>query len=386
MAKRPPKRSIKSSTLSRYDNVQVSADIQANGRDSFEVYSRSLHEKGKSSSREIIYMNRTKGDITIGERCGIMQTIPGSPMNTEGVVLVKVITKWMPQHVNLYMGNVSHSDSAEAEELLIAHENRVDNMGKVEFSITYTIPEEDIDTSTGTLYVRQLDINLSKACVQSTAYHPYSDRGEQFATTEAFANRLSTGAMVFGVTIVDSSRGFGARYVNLGDRVFKITPRINFNKRDGIYITTAGEVKNGSDRGAPMDTLVYSFEYANESLKRLLFKTMDEAKHFGNAELQHEYEMKEKDHVLKERDYDLKEQDYIHRINLLEQKGRSDVQKLELTKASEDESRQTATIKNKLDITSASAKSQSDMFKASAVAVTTILGLVGLWVKYKSSQ
>lgn len=114
------------------------------------------------------------------------------------------------------------------------------------YSLLYVVPEDRLRVEGGSVYISQLDVVVSaQRPTRWDQLHPYHVMGgaadETLRLTRLAAvatdQKLAESDFIYTLSIVDNGDGdvIGPRYIDSGDGIIKITPRIDASKVSGIY-------------------------------------------------------------------------------------------------------------------------------------------------------
>lgn len=159
--------------------------------------------------------------------------------------------------------------------------------------IAYHVSKKTFEDSKGSLYLEDLDILLcSDQDIQSVrTVHPESEMGklllEQRDRVEGYNYRI---------VINDPNNDYGQRFINICNRIYKISPKTDYGKDPGVYLSYTDDDDNSIEE-------YYSFEDADQSL--MLYKTRSDAKVFGDIIENRKREIEEQHHQYKLRALEL---------------------------------------------------------------------------------
>lgn len=278
------------------------------------------------------YFNGLTTTVRVVDRDGMIAEIPSSSLVgcRNLVIRVSIIVS---RGVNLNIDSLLNASSptAKAFAQVIEQGDRRHKGGQQIFSLDYHITYDDINSQGGSLYLTNLDRVVSILNTQYIPFHPYSEVGirNQMVADERDINDV--GSFGYSLRIIDSFDHFGDRYVNINNQVYKVPVVKKSSMPDGVYLVSSGPVTGNFDYPKPVSHR-FSFEEADEALG--LYRTVDQARTFGDTVGQKKRELEERSIELKEREQRLKEEEQqrehefkLHKQALEEEKAESEAQR-----------------------------------------------------------
>jgi len=252
------------------------------------------------------FINGLPKVVTVVDRDGVRVEIPPStnPMVNDFIIRVKLE---IGREVNLNIDNLLNSSSPGAAILveLVQRGDQIHRHGKRKFSLDYHITLDDIESRGGSVYLNNLDRVVSTLQGNFVPHHPYSDIAVRNQLVENDPNINDVASFGYSLRIVDSHNHYGDRYVNINNQVYKVPVVTSSSMPDGVYLTSSGTVEGNYQYARPVSKR-YSFEEADDALR--LYKTVEDAKTFGDVIAEKEKELKELSVKLKEREQRLREE------------------------------------------------------------------------------
>ena len=259
------------------------------------------------------FINHIRRPITVITRTGIRLTIPYTPWHHNPNHRAKkglytpaqepcfIIRARIGTHHDVILdtselsNDHGSSTSLEAQAYTASVQVMEDSLVRRTQSmacVEYRIPEEDFDANNGVLYLQNIDLQISILTAGETPPHPHSMLGVRNRDAHEFKQELASAGVFYGIYIRDQCQEFGERYVNVNGSVMHIPVRNDTDdKRDGVYIVTAGKLTSQ----VPHERVLveyYPFEEANDKIG--LYKTYAEALTLGNPEERMRRELEEK--------------------------------------------------------------------------------------------
>lgn len=230
----------------------------------------------------VTYTNGTACLLAVTERSGLSVNITPSKILNTGEFCIYVNYRFgASASINPYslvnMAQDELPENLKAIRICLQKSQILErrlNSAIANFEIVYKIPVELLKEHNWMLHVEQLGVTISIPTENEIVVNPDSEKG-RFMLDGTVPD---IPGFSYRVEINDPEQTYGARYINLNGRVYKIPVTFDRTKRDGVYVyTNANEVKpKGSVKSR------YDFFEADNALK--LFKTFEEALHYGDIE------------------------------------------------------------------------------------------------------
>jgi len=172
-------------------------------------------------------------------------------------------------------------------------------------TVEYVIPVEDFDRNGGTLYLQNLDIQVSLLGSRKVPPHPHSYLGQRDRDAYAFGTTMVPQGFFYGIYIRDRDGQYGQRFVNIEGEVYavRVVHDPSGTELDGVYVVTSNRTgdTHHTDRNA---VEYYSFDEADSKLG--LYPSYNEAKSFGNIQERNKREYEDRANELRLREQALK--------------------------------------------------------------------------------
>lgn len=283
-------------------------------REPLDEYSSTLTESanpvkrdGRNVSVVYDYQNNSAQHLTVVNRQGLRVRIPPNPMGGDGTLIVK-LTVMVDTNVILDIEDLFISDNPHDQQLakiIKAGYDRIGGQRGHHHSIDFTIEVDAIGSKGGNVYYRNLDIVVSTLNKEHVAKHPATQayHKELLITRNEAVN--DTQSFGYSICIVDAKNRFGKRFININKQIYSVPVKIDPSLPDGVYCTSSGSVEGDVDYAIPT-TKCYSFEEADSVLG--MYRTVDEAKSYGDVFAQRERELKELTIRAKEEEHRIKQE------------------------------------------------------------------------------
>lgn len=231
-------------------------------------------------------LNYTNRPLTFRPRNGLCMKMP--PISNQFRHDLVIRTTWtfreqVKSDIQRVLNVVGETDSKELNAFkeayrLVSPNNRFG--ANLVLEIDYPLTLEDLMEYGGTIYHHELDALISVLTPDSMPPHPYSEAGENTFLVEAHSQKFRDFGFGYSIKMVDSTGRYGARFINIGGKVYRVRPVTDHSCRDGIYVASSTPLINDLKESADV-VRHYPFEGAEESLG--LYKTSEEAFDLGDA-------------------------------------------------------------------------------------------------------
>lgn len=171
--------------------------------------------------------------------------------------------------------------------------------------VEYVIPVDDFDRNGGTLYLQNLDLQVSLLSTKKVPPHPYSYLGQRDRDAYNFGTTMVPQGFFYGIYIRDRDGQYGQRYVNIEGEVYavRVIQDQTGTELDGVYVVTSNRTggNHHTDRNA---VEYYRFDEADSKLG--LYLSYNEARAFGNIQERTKREFEDRANDLRLREQSLK--------------------------------------------------------------------------------
>lgn len=257
----------------------------------------SLNQRTMHSPVEfrVAFANNLGVPITVAARNGLKFVVAPEPSTFHKTFVIRVYITIKPAAYESVMQSLSAALAGKSKELETLSEavtcsfnGNSWNGGQV--VLDYEITYEQLSKLGGSVYYHDVDYVVSLEPVTSAVNHPHSEKGRHHQATceSSLASKEfsehSQGEVGFGYAIImiDNHGVHGPRYINISNQVYKITPKRDLSKRDGIFIVSNHSMSSKGGNGS-FESRWYDFENAEEALG--LYRTLDEAMYGGDKTL-----------------------------------------------------------------------------------------------------
>lgn len=163
------------------------------------------------------------------------------------------------------------------------------------------IPISDITSTNGAVYIPAVDVVICFSEVADSIVHPYSSYGQKLLASELSEDHQG---FLYNLTIVDNNGVFGARFINISGKVFKIKPVQDFSRRDGVFLTSKDEYISD---GNYIESNVFEYhDFATAEKAFNLWKDAISARELGDLNHMKQTQIREREHELKKLEQDMK--------------------------------------------------------------------------------
>ncbi len=250
------------------------------------------------------FYNGTGHPIAIADRGGIPIIIPHDN-DSERVGKVIVVKRYTvakesmldPNRTSLNYGLKTKERDVLNQVISDALETS-SYMGYV-FSLTYIVEFTQLRDAAGILYLNELDMSLNVVRDMGSpipVLHPYSDTAARFHLLEEDIEASRIPKFNYMMYIVDRRGTFGKRYTNIQGRVYEVpSTTANINLPDGVYICTSSAPLAGIDFN---NSVMEHYRLCEADEKLCLYRSTSDALHFGDAERQHQEDIKRRNEEL----------------------------------------------------------------------------------------
>jgi len=132
---------------------------------------------------------------------------------------------------------------------------------EIRCQIEYGFTEGELNANGGMFYHNELDTMFKLGEEPILAAHPHSEEGRRQAALEAADKIKDEHGFVFWVEIIDNLGKYGERFVSICNQIYKIVPRRDKNRQDGLYIVSStpsnGRINSNEvfERRYPLDNV-----------------------------------------------------------------------------------------------------------------------------------
>lgn len=201
-------------------------------------------------------------------------------------------------HVAHFLTTVTPNHSLELQQLQETFFKIYQNITAMQRDIRcvfeYYFSEEDIGKVGNVFYHHDLDTVFTYGSEVLVPNHPDSLLGQK-DQMQGYAEKMQNQyGFVFMIELIDSLEQYGPRYVSICNQVFKIVPKKDNKKPDGIYIVSS-KPTHGKISTDEIVTQIFEFGEAESQLG--LYKKYELAKSYGDPNLQRKEELEQLQHA-----------------------------------------------------------------------------------------
>jgi hypothetical protein len=281
-----------------YGKIRIAAikpgDADAGGLSHFQINTR--------------YINNTRQIVRAKLRSNLELTIPAVPVRTphahdETFVVRKELVVSIACIESMYqyfakLPDMNHS-TQELEYFRKAYMQVYDNVfqfgqtKELRCTIEHTFSEQDIRERGGLFYHDELDMLFKFGDEPFSVAHPHSPPGRQRAAEETALKMKDEHGFIFWVEIIDNVERYGDRFIPICNQVYKISPKKDKNRPDGLYI-----VSSRPSTGRIASTEVSTRHYPMEDIEKELgiYASYEAAKANGDVAGARKREWLEREH------------------------------------------------------------------------------------------
>lgn len=228
---------------------------------------------------KVTYFNHCSFDITVIERSGLRQVVKTRNFNYRPVFIVKRtytvskeafddLTKFFNYFQEESLSFTMKIFKTQFFEML----KRTPHAQSVIIAIDSSIDANHFKLNNGSIYLVSEDLMLSDKPLLSAPEHPFNSRN---FNTESFRNFTNdSGDVGINFELIDNNGLIGDRFIMLAKKVFKISPKKDNVRQDGLYFTTMERDPNNERKKKPIQTY---FPLDDLEEKFGIYKTYEEA-------------------------------------------------------------------------------------------------------------
>jgi hypothetical protein len=266
------------------------------------------------------YINNFPVPVTVVWRSGLKFTLQPEPSLTSADFVARVsITMDSKVKVDIarVLSAVTEESSMELKAMRQAFEAqvKVNTYGGAKIVLDHSLSLQRLQEMGGTVYYSEHDAVVSILPFDQVPPHPYSPEGMQQQVVAGALGLGNENTFGYVIEIIDNHAKYGDRYLNICNKVYRISPKKDWERQDGIYVVSnyAVEGELGMS-GRHMKN--YSFEQAEELLG--LYRTYEEALNFGDVASGRKLQIAELEHEVNVGKRQLQEATSRHQLEMLE--------------------------------------------------------------------
>lgn len=193
--------------------------------------------------QRLTYVNNLPVPVTIEWRSGFKFTLPVEPCMESATLIVRVeifISRMAKKDAEKLLSTIEDTASKELQNMRKSFSVQIkeNTYGGAKIVLDYHITLEELQLRGGTVYYHELDCLVSLFSMDEVPPHPFSQKGmHQQVVTGSPVDHDGLG-FGYAVEIVDNTAKYGERYLNIHNKIYKVTPKKDYSLRDGVYITS----------------------------------------------------------------------------------------------------------------------------------------------------
>jgi hypothetical protein len=254
------------------------------------------------------YVNNTRQIVRVKHRSNLETSFPAVPVRSpyahdemfivrkELVVSITCIEAMRSYFVNLPEGGEVTSElECFRRAFLQVYENvfRVHQPRELRAVVEHTFTEKDLESHGGIFYHDELDLLIKTGDAPFEIAHPNSPLGRQHTLEERAVQLRDEHGFIFWIEIIDNLERYDERFVPICNQVYKIVPKKDKNRPDGLYI-----VSSKPSAGRITSTEISTRHYPMEDIEKELgiYSSYESAKANGDVAGARRREMQEREH------------------------------------------------------------------------------------------
>lgn len=295
------------------ENVSEPSDVVGHSTNNFSV--------------DCQYINGFSRPVTLVDRNGMKVEIPPN-INPIARTFIVRLTITLGREVNVNIEQLLNSACSATRTLAdVIQKGAVSfRNGERRHRLDFHVELADVESRGGSLYLSNLDVVVSLLQGHMVPHHPRSEVGVRNNLVESDDTINDVSSFGYSIRIVDSGGHFGDRFVNINKKVYKVPVARESPLGDGVYVTSSGPV-DGDYAYRPPVAQRYTFEEADKELG--LYRTVEEAKTFGDEYAAREKELKELSLFVKQEEQRMKEERQRREAEFEERKRELERERLE---------------------------------------------------------
>lgn len=264
------------------------------------------------------FINNTSEPIVVLWRSGLKLTLPPRSDLHKSAFLARVeiqLSHEVKTDAQRILSGIGEDASAELKALRDAFTYHVERnrwSGAV-ITLDYPLTVEQLREYGGSIYYHELDVVVSLELFENVPPHPATEEGKNVHLTNTEEKEEESG-FLYAVDVVDNLAVFGERFLNINGKAYKVKPKIDLNRRNGIYITS-----NRPSSNARTDNNKEVSYFLLEKAEELgLYRTMEEAMANGDLATARKQQLVELEHQLAVEKRKFQQLEQQHRLETAE--------------------------------------------------------------------
>jgi hypothetical protein len=270
---------------------------------------------------------------------------------------------------------------------------RFGNTRELRCTVEYTFTENELSANGGMFYHDELDTMFKFGDEPFPTAHPHSAEGRQQAVLESAETVRDEHGFVFWVEIIDNLGKYGERFVSICNQIYKIVPRRDKNRQDGLYI-----VSSKPSNGRVNSTEIFERKYPLDNIDKELgiYATYELAQTHGDVagvrkrewqDREHEFAREKQEWAQEKLRLEREAEERKRHISDIEQeRAAAKLQMNELRDRQEHLAKmQELQMKEKFETRSAERKDASEFIKFLPSILAAVGTIVMIWKAFKSN-
>lgn len=292
------------------------------------------------------FVNRTTKPLCISLRNGVRYVLKptlGFGDSHLQIQMVHRVTVEAKESLREYLLGIDE-DCSEEVSLFKDHFKNDRTLGH-SYSATlmvleYQVQYADILAAGGEVYYHEADVMISLSDIQHASPHPYSAEGRLAGMARAAPVNFDRSNFGLCMEIIDNTGHTPVKFINFLDRIYRVEPKKDPSRRDGLYIYSHQETVGKTSQNKPK-TKFFALE-GLEFEKHGLFGTHGDAKVRGDhtssrkvelAQLEHENSRVKLEAQREKAGFELREMRLKHELTETERKANKLLTELEQERA-----------------------------------------------------
>jgi len=203
--------------------------------------------------KEITFHNGLGITVDATDVLGVKASVPSySRKKIDGIFEIVIVYRWH-QSVNVDISSVSSGVAENQTRVRKALIDALDNSREMQEkfrrtrSLHITFTREDLRDNGGAFYIREIDMVVSEADLDSVIIHPRSVESNIERLYAKDKEEARDGFFGFNIKLVDNHGKHGTQYLNLNGVVHDVHPVSAPGVDDGVYVLTRPPATAGSN-------------------------------------------------------------------------------------------------------------------------------------------
>jgi hypothetical protein len=246
------------------------------------------------------YVNNLSVDVTVVLRSGLrfrLEPVPNMSSNRLIIRTTVTVDQTVRNDVERVLSTVNEHSTAEMQAMRNAfvQQNQGNTYRGATMILDYPLSFDELRSYGGSIYHKELDCVVSLRGLDEAPLHPHSEAGIRSQTVIGSPVEHGGPSFAYAVEIVDNFGREGPRYMNMSGQIYKITPKKDPERRDGIYIVTNKPNTGDIDTDGVICNTHYPFSLAESDLG--LYKSYSEALNLGDISTARKEELANLEHT-----------------------------------------------------------------------------------------